>query len=111
MLVEKNIYSPEMCPFLLKNSRIRALWIQKMNSSLIRTSILGFQDLKPTDNTIKSIKSKIDYLAAHFIMLRTLSCCALYHAALNSKFLNALLFENINILDINCPVGYSRRLV
>jgi len=93
ILQETNKYSSELCPFLFRNAKISVFDVKKMSSSLIKTNILGFQDIK-SDKTIKSIQSKVDYLALHF-----------YQADLNLRLLNAMVFENINILDINGPLG------
>jgi hypothetical protein len=81
-----NKNSGETCPFVFKNSIIASLSIKNLRYSLIYTSSFTFQN--------KSIQNNLNCSIFQ-------TGLEMFHSNLNSKLLNAHVFRNLTILDIN----------
>jgi hypothetical protein len=81
-----NKNSGETCPFVFKNSLIALFSINNLRYSLIYTSSFTFQN--------KSIQNNLNCSIFQTDL-------EMFHSNLNSKLLNAHVFRNLTILDIN----------
>ncbi len=87
LILEKSIQfsDSETCSYAFKNAMIQILSMNQLSSSLIRRSLLVFQNL-----SINSLNSYI--YSVKFIF---------YHADFNTRLLNEYVFANTSLLQIS----------